>query len=205
MNIHEKFASDLTYILHGVEPGAGHFRAGVARTTKQSHAVKLAMCNIAAAAYEAADMCDLPEYHLFSVLGKQATWNSNFDAYSDSVMDALGNLDAEFAADDDAIKSVNLVKQACGFEKKADGNFVDTATNFMGMANAVAALGGGGLGALHWYLNRDSSADEKDIEALKAKERRYRSIAAEVQQQLTNRRVAASAAKDMVRSSIALT
>jgi hypothetical protein len=68
-----------------------------------------------------------------------------------------------------------------GLEKRAEDGWIGSTVKHMIGAGMLA---GGGLGTLHWALNRDASADDAKSKSLAARTDLYRRMAAEISAEL---------------------
>jgi hypothetical protein len=143
------------------------------------------LCKYAAEAFkEAGEMASF-EYGLYKEASQVSDWYPELDEISNPVLTALGRVYAE-AQKDQARVSLDAVKEAAlnNIWPTIAGGVV---RNTPEVIKNIATLGvgaGAGLGSLMWMMNRHSNTDEKELEAMKAKVKYYRSLTDEIKREL---------------------
>jgi len=181
--------ASLACLIHGVDPRTFPYHLKMAATLGDmnqngyGYLEKMA-CNFAANLYEATGQGRSFEACLFRQLTKVAQWLPGLDHFVAPVFKAL------IKEHSDA-----LSEQAGGEESKAAAAIPAFLLSTIGRGAMMtpqllktmmggAAITGAGVGALGWGLNRDSTADELDTEAMREKLRHYRKITNEISDDL---------------------
>lgn len=120
--------------------------------------------------YDRAGRCEDFGYHLYVKLASAEKWDPSFSALMEPAYKALGDY--------------VMRKQANPVSWVAKGLSVlpETATSLM----LMSSLGGAGLGALNWRLNRDSTEDDEKTAIQKAKIEQYRKVLDEINSNLSH-------------------
>lgn len=184
---------NIACLFHDVDPRGFKHHQGVAehlenwRSPDYGQLSKMA-ASFAANCYQAVDDTGV-EFQLYNLLRKQATWYPAFDQFTDPVLDVIArNLGEDFA---DKAAAEDLDKQAAvrGILAGLAGKSLTATPTAVKFVMGAGAAAGAGAGALYWAMNRHSSEDEANIEAMKVKLKHYNKITREISEDLRRRGV----------------
>lgn len=131
-------------------------------------------------------------WHVADSISKSATqtWPPEFSEFSDMVLGAIGReviREKRAAAADTDLDDGSMKVAAAKWLLSLVGRGASLTPDMMKALLGVSALGGGALGGVAWKLNRDTTQDEADLEAMRAKIDAYDRIAGDIEGQLKER------------------
>lgn len=162
------------------EGAAGDFaeKQGYVEAIEKSDATKRLFCKMAADMYDGCGKETYFQRHFFDVLSKEASWDSSNDEYVGIILEAFGKAIPALEEEERHEKAAGMVSK--GMVANLIGRGVASTPE---MIKTLAALGvgtGAGVGALSWYLNRDSQEDDQDLEVMRSRIDNYHRITGEI-------------------------
>jgi len=176
---HFDFGVKLASFAYDVGPSEFEVRAAYSASLDASPEVSQLVCKMAASIYECADRKKDFAFHLYDGLSKEASWCDNYNEFSDCVIDALQTI-MPILEEEDMQKKAGVRSTIAGLIGRGAG----MAPGAVKTLAAAGVLGGGAVGSLAWYANRDVQEDEQDLEALKARVKNYSRITDEINDRL---------------------
>lgn len=189
---HYEFGKKIAAAMFNVDPRDLPFYEGQAEAIADTRDpgygnLQRVMCKAAARAFEEAGRVDEFDYHLMVKLAEAQQWYPELDQYSDAVIKAFGRASEEMKMAAEVTRNETMLKVAGGLGGALLGGAAKITPDVI-KSIATLGVGGGALaGSLYWLLNRDSTADETDIEAMKTKRDYYKKLTGDIQSELSAR------------------
>jgi hypothetical protein len=140
------------------------------------------LCHLGANVYRAADRGADLGCILLDKMASVNEWNDSLTPYSDAVLEA-------FAEE----KLGGVGATAAGLISKIPGVALSNTPNAVLSLGALAALGGGSVGALGWLFNRHATEDDLEVEKTNQRAKLYENLAARINQNIKDRAPAQTA------------
>lgn len=171
------FGSSLVLANRGKSRSEFNHRQGVLdRLLTTGGAFHNEVCKIAAAAYEADDMGNSVQFHLFTKLAAVRQWHAELNRFTLPVLSALHR----FADREVAVRKSAGAVAALPFVANKIG-----APDTVKLLLALGAIPGIGMGSLGFLLSRDSRESSAENNAITEKTRAYKQLRRDIEEDLS--------------------